>query len=140
MSRSLAACGWASMRGQGEQVVEAEDAEGRRPLEQQVEQVVGGEGVVEGAVGGLVVEPQPDGQGAEAAVRDLVAHEAAGEGAGVDRAVAEARPGRRGRGRRRGSARSKRTLWPTITASPTNSTNAGRTSSILGAGTHHRLR
>ena len=79
--------------GQGQQVVEAEDAEGRRPLEQQVEEVGRGEGVVEGAVGGLVVEPQPRRQGAEAAVRDLVAQEAPGEGAGVDERPPQARPG-----------------------------------------------
>ena len=76
---SLAACGWAAMRGQREQVVEGEHAERRGPLEQQVEQVGGGEGVVEGAVAGAVVEAEAVGQRAELAVGDLVADQAAGQ-------------------------------------------------------------
>ena len=53
---------------------------------------------------------------------------------GVDRAVGE-----RGAARSRSSAawrkpRSKRTLWPTITASPMNSSSVGSTDSMRGAG------
>ncbi len=71
-------------RAQGDEVVEAEHAEPRRPLDEEVQEVGGGEGVVERAVGRAVVEAQARRQGAQPAVRHLVAHEPAGEGGRVD--------------------------------------------------------
>ena len=140
VSRSFGACGWPPMRGQGEEVVEAGDAEGRGPLEQQVEQVGGGQGVVEGAVGRPVVEPEPVGEGAEPAVGHLVADEAPGQGAGVDRCAAPSRgPAGPHAGRRRGTTTSKRRLWPTSTASPMNSRSVGSTASIRRRRHDHRL-
>ena len=82
----------ASERGEGDEVVEAEHAERRRPLEQQVQEVAGCERVVERPVGGLVVEPEALGERAEAAVGHLVADQAASQPAGVDHEVVERRP------------------------------------------------
>ncbi len=75
--------------GQGQQVVEAEHPEAGGALEQHVEQVGGGQGVVESPVARPVGQAQLGGEGAEPAVADLVAHQPAGEGAGVDPAVVE---------------------------------------------------
>ena len=55
---SFADCGWPGQLGQGEEVVEAEHAEPGRPLDEEVEQIGGGEGVVEGPMARLVVEPE----------------------------------------------------------------------------------
>ena len=87
--------------GQLEEVVEAEDADGAGPLEQGVEQVGGGQGVGHGPVAGLVGQAHAVGEGGQPAVGHLVAHQAAGQGAGVDPPVAEpgvalGRPGRPG--------------------------------------------
>ena len=45
--------------GEGEEIVEAEHAEPGRPLDEEVEQIGGGEGVVEGPMTRLVIEPEP---------------------------------------------------------------------------------
>ena len=65
--------GVAGHGGEHEEVVEPGDAERPGPLEQEVEEVAGGQGVVEGAVAGLVVEAEVAGEGAEPAVGDFVA-------------------------------------------------------------------
>ena len=80
----------AAHRGQREQVVEARHPEARRPLEQHVQQVSGGQGVVERAVGRCVAQTEVRGEGAELEVGHLVAYQAAGQPVGVDRAVVEA--------------------------------------------------
>ena len=59
----------AGHRRQRREVVEAEHAEPGRPLDQQVQQVGRGQGVVEGAVGRAVVEPEPRRQRARAGSR-----------------------------------------------------------------------
>ena len=92
--RELGHLGVTGQLGQGQQVVEAGDAEPAGPLEQHVEQVGGGQRVVEGAVVGAVVEPQAGGKGAEPAVGHLVAHQAAGQGTGVDPGVRQPGPPR----------------------------------------------
>ncbi len=78
-------------RGQLEQVVEAEDAEAAGPFEQRMQEVARGQGVGQGPVGRAVGEPQPLGQGAQLAVGHLVAHQPAGQGAGVDPSVGQRR-------------------------------------------------
>ena len=78
-------------RGQRREVVEAEHAEPGGPLDEQVQQVGRGQGVVERAVGRAVVEAEPRRQRAEPAVGHLVAHQAAGQGDGVDVHRVEAR-------------------------------------------------
>ena len=45
--------------GQREEVVEAEHPEPGRPFDEEVEQIGGGEGVVEGTMARLVIEPEP---------------------------------------------------------------------------------
>ena len=77
--------------GEHDEIVDTHDPEPRRPLDQQVEQVGGRECVVEGAMRGLVVEPEAIGERAEPAVGDLVAEQSPGERGGVDhgRAVVE---------------------------------------------------
>ena len=70
--------------GERHEVVESEHAEAGGALEQQVEEVGGGERVVERPVGRAVVESEPAGERAEAAVGHLVAHEPAGERGRVD--------------------------------------------------------
>ena len=52
--------------GQREQVVEADDPEPGRPFEEQVQEVAGGEGVVEGPVGGRVAQAEPGRRGCRA--------------------------------------------------------------------------
>ena len=88
----LGRLGVAGEPGEHEQVVQPEHAPRGRPLQQQVEQIGRGQGVVEGAVRRLVVEPEAVGQGAEAAVGHLVAHEAAGQRGRVDGRVGQAGP------------------------------------------------
>ena len=140
MSRSLAACGMRVDAGEREQVVEAEHAVGSGPLEQQVQQVGGGERVVEGAVGRLVREPEATRERAEPAVRHLVAHEPAGQRARVDPRVATARPIRAPGAARREERRGRSArCGPTITVPAMNSTNAASTDSMRGRGHHHRL-
>ena len=109
------------------------------PLEQHVQQVAGGQGVVEGAVGRPVGEAEALGEGAEPAVRHLVAHQAAGQGAGVDRPVGEAGAGRCARARRRGSrGRSGRCGRRSPRRRRTRAAS-GSTASMRGAGSDHRL-
>jgi hypothetical protein len=88
----LAHLGMGPDGGQLEEVVEAEHAQAAGPLEQEVEEVAGGQGVGQGPVGGPVRQPQPLGKGAELAVRDLVADQAPGQGARVDPPIAQRRP------------------------------------------------
>ena len=81
----------AGHRGKGHEVVETGDSQAAGSLDEQVQQVAGGEHIVEGAVCGSVFEVEAFGERAQLAVGDLVAHEAAGEGHGVDRSVGQAR-------------------------------------------------
>ena len=74
---------------QPDEVVESKHPERARPLEQGMENLGGREGVVERAVGWLHRDPEVGGEGRKFAVGDLVTHEAAGEGTGVDRLQAE---------------------------------------------------
>ena len=121
--------------GEGEQVVEAEHAERGRPLEQQVEEVGGGQRVVEGPVGGPVVEPEPAGERAEPAVRHLVAHAAGGPA----RTVSTSGWASRGQPSRSSAAFEEADVEADVVADEhrarANSTNAGSTASIRGAGT-----
>ena len=87
----LGGLGVAGDGGQGHQVVEPGHAQPGRPLQQDVEQVGGGQRVVEGAVAGPVVEAEATRQRAQLAVGHLVAHQAPGQGAGVDRGVGQRR-------------------------------------------------
>jgi hypothetical protein len=73
--------------GQREEVVEPGDTEPPDPLEQHVEQVAGGEGVVERAVTGTVGESESVGERAEPTVRHLVAHQPPRQCHRVDAAV-----------------------------------------------------
>jgi hypothetical protein len=79
-------------RREGEQVVEGEHAEAPGPLEQAVQELARGQGVVEGPVGGLVPDAEMPGQGGQLAVGDLVAHQAASQPACVDDGIAELGP------------------------------------------------
>ena len=87
----LGRLGVAGHRGQRRQVVDAEHPEPRRPLDQQVQQVGGGEGVVERPVRRLVVQAEPRRQRAEAAVGHLVAHQPPGQRDRIDAHGVEAR-------------------------------------------------
>jgi len=80
--------------GQVEQLPEFEDPEGSGPLQQRVEEVAGGQHVGQRPVGGLVGETERGGQGAEPAVVDLVAHQAPGQGQGVDGRIHQSLPPR----------------------------------------------
>ncbi len=71
-------------RGERREVVEPEHAEPGRPFDEQVQQIGGGEGVVERPVRGAMIEAEARRQRAEPAVGHLVTHEAPGEGDGVD--------------------------------------------------------
>ena len=118
-----------------EQVVEAEHAEAAGPLEQDVEQVAGGERVVERPVGGLVGEAEAAGERAEPAVRHLVAHQPAGERAGVDPWVRQAAAGPAARRAPRGTPRSKRdVVADDDRVAARTRANAGSTGSMRGAG------
>ena len=66
------------------EVVEADDAEAGRTFDQEMEQVGGGERIVERAMTGPMVETEARRQRAEFAVGHLVTHEASGERDGVD--------------------------------------------------------
>ncbi len=81
----------ATHRRQLDEVVEAEHAVRRGPLEQRVQEIAGGERVVEGPMGRPVRKPEAVGERAELAVGDLFAHEAASKRARVDDRVAEQR-------------------------------------------------
>ena len=59
MNLSLADCGCPASLDEHHQVVEADDAEAGRAFDQQVQQVGGGERVVERAVTRPVVETEP---------------------------------------------------------------------------------
>ena len=103
VSESLVACAWPTMVGSVSRSSRPVTPEAGGPLEQHVQQVGGGERVVEGPVAGLVVEAQVRRERAELAVGDLVAHEPAGEGERVDRAVASGAAARCGPARPAGS-------------------------------------
>ncbi len=81
--------GVAAHRRQGDEVVETHHAHACRPLEHEVQEIGGGEGVVEGAMVGAVVEAETAGECAQAAVGYFVAHKAPGESQGVDDRVGE---------------------------------------------------
>ena len=66
------------------EVVEADDAEAGRTFDQEMEQVGGGERIVERAMTGSMVETEARRERAEFAVGHLVTHEASGERDGVD--------------------------------------------------------
>ncbi len=85
--------------GEREQVVEAEHAERGRALEQEVQQVSGGERVVERPVRGLVRQAESGGQRRQPAVRHLVSHQPASERARVDPRVRHRGPARSAAGR-----------------------------------------
>ena len=92
VSPSLAAWGWRAMAGQPAQVVEAQNTERRGSFEEEVQEVRGGERVVEGPVARAMGEPEAVGERAETAVGHLVTDEAPGERGGVDDVVGEPRP------------------------------------------------
>ena len=88
----LAGLRMAAHLGQQHQIVEAQHAEAGGALEQQVQQVGGGERVVERAVVGPMIEPKATGQRAQAAIRHLVAHQPTSEWQRVDDGVAKGGP------------------------------------------------
>ena len=98
----LCRLGMARERRQGSEVIEPCDAPSSRPFEEEVEQVGGGEGVIEGAMRRPVVEPQARGERGQAAVGHLVTNEAASQRRGVD-AWTSRGDGRSGATPRRGS-------------------------------------
>ena len=121
------------------QVVEAEHPERRRPLQQDVQEVGGGQRVVEGAVGGPVVEPEPAGQRAEPAV--AAPRRAAGGGPAR---TCRRSGGRAGASRSRSSAALRNAdveadVVADQDAPPTNSTNGGQHGLDAGRRRHHRL-
>ena len=71
------------------QIVEAEDPETRRPLQQEMQQVGRRSYVVESAVGRLVSEPEMCREGAKSAIGYFGPHESTGESARVDDPVGE---------------------------------------------------
>lgn len=75
--------------GQGHEVVESENAESGRAFDQQVQQISGGQDIVEGSVTGLVGEAKMRRQRAEFAIGDLVADQTSGQWNGVDDFVVE---------------------------------------------------
>ena len=77
--------------GERHEIVEAEHPEAGCPLDEQVEEVGGGERVVERSMAGLMIEPQARGERAELAVRNLVAQQAPGQRHGVDHGAGERR-------------------------------------------------
>ena len=70
--------------GQRDEIVEAEDTEARRPLDQQVEQVGGRERVVEGTMARSVVEAEAGRECSQTAIRHLVTNQPPCERDGVD--------------------------------------------------------
>ncbi len=82
--RQLRRLRMAGQLGECEQVVDAEHTEAGRTFDQQVQQVGGGERIVEGAMSGLVVEPESVGERGQPVVGHLVAQQPTGEGGGVD--------------------------------------------------------
>ena len=104
----LRGLGVAGKLGERDEVVEAEHAEARRPLDEQVEQVGGRERVVECSVARLVVETESRGERAEAAVGDLVANEATRQRDRVDHRAATAAVGRDAHRRLGGNRRRSR--------------------------------
>ena len=101
--------------GQREQVVEPEHAEGGGPLEQEVEQVGGGERVVERAVRRLVREAEARSRGCDSRQLGTSSRTRRRASAHVSTHRLRQRrpPGARSAASRK--PRSKRTLWPTIT-------------------------
>ncbi len=81
---SLAACGWPASFDSIDEIVEPEHAEPGGTLDQQVEQIGGGERVVERTMARPMVESEPRRQRAELAVGHFVAHQPSGECDGVD--------------------------------------------------------
>lgn len=75
--------------GQGDEIVEAHHTQGGGAANEQMEQVGGGEGIVEGAVAGLVIEPEAGCEGAQLDVGNLVPHQAASERASIDGTIRE---------------------------------------------------
>ena len=129
----LGGLGVAGQPGQDEQVVEAEHAPGRRPLEQQVQQVGGGQRVLQRPVGRAVVEPEALRRACPAGSSGTSSRTSRRASAAVSTKGWPAGPSRR---RCRAALRkpmSKRTLWPTSTVPPTNSTRAGSTACDAGA-------
>ena len=132
----LGGVGVTDQPGKVEQLIEAEDAVRAGPLEQGVEEIPGGQHVVEGPVRRLVREPEGGGQGAELAVGHHV----------PDQPRASARVSTVGlaRGSRPVATRawsrketSNRRLWPTSTAPPTNSRKEGSISPDPRGVGHH---
>ena len=82
---------WVARHGrQGQEVVEADDAHGPGTLDQNVEEIAGGECVIQGPVAWSVAEPEPISERAEFAIGDFVAQEPPCEWERVDRPVGEA--------------------------------------------------
>ncbi len=79
-------------RRQAEQVVEGQDPVPGGPFEQGVEDLGGGQHVVEGPVGGPDHRAEPGRQRGQPAVGHLVADQAAGQGQGVDPGVGQPGP------------------------------------------------
>ena len=98
-----------------------------------MEQLGGGQSVVERPMGGPVVEAEVGGEGAELAVGHLVAESRRASGTVSTRRWSSARPPVDARAASRNEV-SKRMLWPTSTAPPTNSARLGSTCGIVGAG------
>ena len=76
-------------RRQFKKIVEAEDPETRRPLQQQMKQVGRSSHVVESAVGRLMGEPEMCREGAKSAIGDFGPHESTGKSARIDDPVRE---------------------------------------------------
>jgi hypothetical protein len=83
--------GVAAQLRQHQQIVEAGHAEAARALDQQVQEIGGGERVVECAMRRLMVEAQSRRERAELAIGNLVAHETARERTRVECAVDQPR-------------------------------------------------
>ena len=118
--------------GQHHEVVEADDAEPGRTFDQEMEQVGGGERIVERAMA------RGDGRGGTAAnVPSLQSGTSSRTRRRASATVSTTVPDGVVRSARWHAARrnptSKPTLWPTITASPTKSIRVPRTPSIRGA-------
>ena len=126
--------GMGGRAGEGEEIVEGEDAEGRPPA-----RAGGGAGRRwparrRGPGDGAGDRAGAESPGCRACSWGRRRARGAGRARRCRRSGSAAGRGRRAPGRRRGSDRSKRTLWPTKTASPMNSSRLGSTASIRGAG------
>ena len=88
----LAGLGVPAHLGQHDQIVQAQHPEAGRAFQQQVQQVSGGERVVQCTVTGAMVETEAAGQCAELAVRHFITHQAARKSKRVHDGVAQRRP------------------------------------------------